>query len=453
MQATKSRPRFEVVADGEGICSHVGAALLSELSDRLGLTGELGRRANLGRGGGARDRGQVLRDLVVMLADGGDCVSDLAGLRQQPDLFGEVASTSTAWRVLAGEVGGDPRQVAALWSALARVRQRAWTLGAAPAGPLIIDVDATLIQAHSDKQGAAGTYKQGFGFHPLGAWLDRGDGTGEALAALLRPGNAAANTAQDHRDVLAMALLGLPKHLRDQPILVRADSAGATHAFIDDLVGRKLWFSVGFDCDQRVQQAILALPQQAFTPALNDDGRPRRGAWVAELSDLDLASSGWPAGTRAICRRERPHPSARHKMGFTDPHGHRFQVFITNQTDPDPAILEARHRPHAHVEDRIRTAKATGLRNLPFFDFGANDAWLTLALVAQTLVCWAQALLLDDPDLKVAEPKTLRFRLWHTAGRIVRHARRVIIRLDRAWPWAATLVAAFTRLRGLPARC
>jgi len=442
-----------VVADGEGICSHVGAALLSELSDRLGLTGELGRRANLGRGGGARDRGQVLRDLVVMLADGGDCVSDLAGLRQQPDLFGEVASTSTAWRVLAGEVGGDPRQVAALWSALARVRQRAWTLGAAPAGPLIIDVDATLIQAHSDKQGAAGTYKQGFGFHPLGAWLDRGDGTGEALAALLRPGNAAANTAQDHRDVLAMALLALPKPARGQPSLVRADSAGATHAFIDDLVGRKLWFSVGFDCDQRVQQAILALPQQAFTPALNDDGRPRRGAWVAELSDLDLASSGWPAGTRAICRRERPHPSARHKMGFTDPHGHRFQVFITNQTDPDPAILEARHRPHAHVEDRIRTAKATGLRNLPFFDFGANDAWLTLALVAQTLVCWAQALLLDDPDLKVAEPKTLRFRLWHTAGRIVRHARRVIIRLDRAWPWAATLVAAFTRLRGLPARC
>jgi len=154
VQATKSRPRFEVVADGEGIVSHVGAALLSELSDRLGLTSELGRRANLGLRGGARDRGQVLRDLVVMLADGGDCVSDLAGMRQQPDLFGEVASTSTAWRVLTGEVGSDPRQVAALWSALARVRQRAWALGAAPAGRLIIDLDATLIQAHSDKQGA-----------------------------------------------------------------------------------------------------------------------------------------------------------------------------------------------------------------------------------------------------------------------------------------------------------
>jgi hypothetical protein len=140
-------------------------------------------------------------------------------------------------------------------------------------------------------------------------------------------------------------------------------------------------------------------------------------------------------------------------MAFTDAAGHRFQVFITNQPDPDPAVLEARHRPHAHVEDRIRTAKATGLRNLPFFDFGANNAWLTLVAIAQTLVCWAQALLLDDPELRVAEPKTLRYRLWHTAGRIVRHARRVIVRIDRGWPWAGVLVAAFGRLRALPARC
>jgi Transposase DDE domain group 1 len=453
VQATNSRPRFEVVADAQGVCSHVGAALLAELADRVGLTEELGRRANRGVRAGSHDRGAVLRDLVVMLADGGDCVSDLRTLRQQPELFGEVCSASTAWRVLAWEVGADPRGTAGLWSALARVRERAWALGAAPTGPLRIDLDATLIQANSDKQGAAGTYKGGFGFHPLGAWLDRGDGTGEALAGVLRPGNAASNTAADHRDVLAMALLALPKPLRDQPILVRADSAGATHAFVDDIVGRNLWFSIGFDCDSRVQAAILALPEQAFTPALDDHGRPRPGAWVAELDGLDLASSGWPQGTRAICRRERPHPGARHKMGFTDQHGHRFQAFITNQPDPDPTILEARHRPHAHVEDRIRTAKATGLRNLPLFDFDANDAWLTLVMIAQTLVCWAQALLLDDPHLKVAEPKTLRYRLWHVAGRIVHHARRMIVRLDRTWPWASELAAAFTRLRALPARC
>jgi len=451
VQATNTGPRFEVVADGQGICSHVGAALLGELADRLGLTAELGRRANRGVRGGAHDRGHVLRDLVVMLADGGDAISDLATLRDQPDLFGKVCSTPTAWRII-GQVAADPRGIAALWSALARARQRAWALGAAPAGPLLLDIDATLIDAHSDKQGAAPTYKHGFGFHPLGCWLDRGDGTGEALAMILRPGSAGSNTAADHVDVLAMALLALPKPARGRPILVRADSAGATHAFVADIVARNLLFSIGFDCDQRVQTAILDLPEQAFTPALDQDGRPRRGAWVAELCRLDLTSAGWPEGTRAICRRERPHPGARHKMGFTDAAGHRFQVFITNQPDPDPAVLEARHRPHAHVEDRIRGAKATGLRNLPFWGFAANDAWLSLVCIAQTLVCWAQALLLDG-DLQVAEPKTLRYRLWHVAGRIVRHARRLIVRLDRAWPWATDLVAAFARLRALPARC
>jgi Transposase DDE domain group 1 len=375
VQATNTRPRFEVVADGQGICSHVGATLLGELSDRLGLTVELGRRANRGVRAGAYDRGQVLRDLVVMLADGGDCVSDLASLRNQPELFGQVCSTPTAWRILAEELPADPRGIAGLWSALARVREQAWALGAAPAGPLILDVDATLVEAHSDKQGAAPTYKHGFGFHPFGCWLDRGDGTGEALAMILRPGNAGSNTTADHVAVLAMALLALPKPAREGPILVRADSAGATHAFVADIVRRNLLFSIGFDCDQRVQAAILALPEQAWQPAVDADGRPRRGAWVAELATLELAGAGLPGGIRAICRRERPHPGAAHKLGFTNAHGQRFQVYITNQPDPDPAVLEARHRPHAQVEDRIRGAKASGLRNLPLWGFAANNAW------------------------------------------------------------------------------
>jgi hypothetical protein len=326
---------------------------------------------------------------------------------------------------------------------MARVRERAWALGAAPQGPLRLDLDATLLEAHSDKQGAAGTFKHGFGFHPLVCWLDRGDGTGEALSGILRPGNAGSNTAQDHIDVLAMALLALPKPVRGQPILVRADTAGATHAFVNDLVRRNLWFSIGFPIDADIKAAILAAPPSAWQPAADAHGHPRAGAGVCELSWLDL--SGWPAGTRAICRRERPHPGAAHKMTFTDPDGHRFQVLITNQQDPDIVRLEARHRPHARVEDRIRCGKATGLRNLPFSDFAANDAWLTLVAIAQTLVCWAQALLLDG-DLKIAEPKTLRFRLWHAAGRLVHHARRVILRFDRDWPWAGALVAAFQRL-------
>jgi Transposase DDE domain group 1 len=446
VQATNTRPRFEPTADAHGICSHAGVVLLAELADRLGLTAELGRRANLGLvrpgGGLAHDRGAVLRDLVVLLADGGDCVSDLASLRDQAGLFGRVCSTPTAWRVV-GQVATDPRGIAALWSALARVRARAWAAGAAPAGPLRLDLDATLLDAHADKQGAAGTFKHGFGFHPLVCWLDRGDGTGEALSGILRPGNAGSNTAQDHIDVLAMALLALPKPVRGQPILVRADTAGATHAFVNDLARRGLGFSIGFPIDADVKAAILAAPADAWQPAADAHGRQRPGAWVCELSWLDLG--GWPEGTRAICRRERPHPGARHKMTFTDQHGNRFQVFITNQQDPDIARLEGRHRPHARVEDRIRCSKATGLRNLPFADFDANDVWLTLVAIAQTLVCWAQALLLDG-DLKVAEPKTLRYRLWHAAGRLVHHARRVILRFDRDWPWAGALVAAFRRL-------
>ena len=139
-------------------------------------------------------------------------------------------------------------------------------------------------------------------------------------------------------------------------------------------------------------------------------------------------------------------------MTFTDQHGHRFQVFITNQSDPDIVALEARHRAHARVEDRIRGAKATGLRNLPCYGFAANDAWLTLVACAQTLVCWTQALCLSG-ELATCEPTTLRYRLWHTAGRLVRHGRQVILRLQRTWPWAGELVTAFQRLRALPARC
>jgi len=452
VQATNTRPRFEVVADGQSVCSHVGAALLGELADRLGLTVELGRRANTGLRRGAYDRGQVLGDLVVMLADGGDCVSDLAALWDQPELFGEVCSTPTAWRVLAEELPADPRGIAALWSALARVREQAWALGAAPAGPLILDLDATLVDAHSDKQGAAPTYKHGFGFHPLGCWLDRGDGTGEALAGVLRPGNAGANTAADHLDVLAMALLGLPKHARGQPILVRCDSAGATHAFVADIVRRKLRFSVGFDCDQRAQQAILGLPEQAWQPAWTPVGGPAGAPGSPNSRTWTLPV---PAGPRAPGRSAAASgPTPAPATSWPSPTSRATASRRSSPTSPTPTPPS--WRPATAPTPTSKTASAPprppALRNLPFADFAANDAWLTLVMVAQTLVCWAQALLLDG-DLAVAEPKTLRYRLWHTAGRIIHHARRVIVRIDRAWPWANVLVAAFGRLRALPVRC
>jgi hypothetical protein len=201
--------------------------------------------------------------------------------------------------------------------------------------------------------------------------------------------------------------------------------------------------------DAHVREAILAQPEPAWTPAVDPDGQPRKGAEVVELTGwVDLHT--WPDGTRAICRREDAHPGA--QLRFTDHDGHRFQVFLTDHPDPELARLELRHRQRARVEDRIRAAKATGLQNLPFDRWRRNQVWLELVLCAQDLTCWTQALLLDGA-LAVAEPKTLRYRLLHVAARVVRHARRLILRLQRSWPWAAQLARAFTRLRALPLRC
>jgi Transposase DDE domain group 1 len=448
VKATKPPARFEVTCDGDGIAGHAGTALLGELADRLGLTAALGWQA--GRSQTSRHRhaaGAVLRDLAVLLADGGDCLSDLAVLRGQPELFGPVASTPTAWRMIE-QVACDPDGLAGLRAGRAHARAAAWRAGVHPDGLLIVDVDGTLVDAHSTKQGAAGTYKGGFGFYPLVAYLDRGDGTGEALAGILRPGNAGSNTAADHIELVDLALAQLPRAARDQPLLLRADTGGATHALVGHLRQRGVRFSISLPADERVRAAVLAVPANAWTPAVDADGQPRSGAEVAELATLDLP--GWPAGTRAICRREDPHPGA--QLSFTDADGHRFQVFITDQPDPDVAALELRHRRRARVEDRIRSAKATGLRNLPFDRWRRNAVWLELVLMAGDLTCWAQTLLLSG-ELRVAEPKTLRYRLWHVAARIIRHAGRVIVRLQRTWPWATALAAAFTRLRALPLRC
>ena len=171
----------------------------------------------------------------------------------------------------------------------------------------------------------------------------------------------------------------------------------------------------------------------------------REGAQVAELTDL-LDLSSWPAGTRAICRREEPNPGA--SFTLFDPEGWRYQVFLTDSPDHDLAYLEARHRGHARVEDRIRAGKDTGLRNLPFFEFANNAVWLEEVLMAQDLLAWTQALCLTGKLAKV-EPKGLRFMILHTAGRLVRGGRSVTLRLQGDWPWAGQLVRAFATLRGL----
>ncbi len=429
---------LQIVADADRLTSRAGTALLAGLADRVGLTGALSQAM-----GGVRKRrsrhdpGRTLRDLAVMLADGGDCLADLSALRDQPTLFGDVPSDATAWRALTSL---DPERLQGLRRARAKARAHVWEQAGAPRR-LILDLDATLLTAHSDKERAAGTYKHGFGFHPLLCYEAE---TQEALSGVLRPGNAGANTAADHVEVLDLALAQLPEEVKRPGLLVRADSGGATHAFLDHVASLGLRFSVGFDLTEPVREAILALPERAWRPALTQAGEQREGAAVAELP-LDL--SRWPEGTRAICRRERPHPGA--QLSFSDDNGYRFQVFITNQQGRRIERLEQLHRQHAVVEDRIRCAKDTGLQNLPFRGFEPNAAWLELVLCAQDLLAWTQRLLLEG-ELARCEPKRLRYRLFHVAGRLTRHARRRRLHLPRGWAWGEALLEAFARLRALP---
>jgi hypothetical protein len=424
--------------------SRAGTALVAGVADKLGLTKALSLRlAGLKQRRRGHDPGRVIRDLAVMLTDGGECVADLGAVRDQEPLFGTVASDSTAFRVV-DKIATMPGGLQLLRAAHARARERFWALRGAPER-LTIDLDATLVTAHSEKEAAAGNYKGGFGFFPLMAYLDE---TREALGAMLRPGSAGANTAVDHMVVLESALEQIPRrYVETIEILVRADSAGATHALLDYCHEEQLRFSVGYELTEKVRAAILQIPADAWVSALERDGSTRTNGEVAEITSL-IDLGGWPEGSRLIVRRERPHPGA--QLSFTDHDGYRFQAILTDQADPAIAVVECRHRQHAHVEDRIRDDKDTGLAKFPFKEYRLNEVWLEIVMLAHDLIIWTQALTLDG-ELAKAEPKRIRYRLLHVAGRLAFHGRQAKLHLQDTWPWAAELLAAFQKLKTLAA--
>ena len=439
----RGRPQLKVTADGRSVVGHAGARLLADLADEVGLTTGLSEAmAPTKQRRRGHDRGQVLVDLAVMVADDGETISDLATLRDQPELFGDVASTPTAWRTLEAVDGAAQERIAA---ARAQARAAVWAAGGDP-GFYVLDFDGTLIGSHSDKEGAAPTYKRGFGFHPLLCFLDA---TGEALAGILRPGNAGSNTTADHVRLLGLALAQLPVDPTQAEVVARADSAALTHGFVDACRAAHVRFSVGHDLTGPIRNACLAVPRRRWRPAITADGSDEReGAEVAEITDLvDL--SRWPEGTRAIARREEPHPGA--QLTFTDVDGHRYQVFLTDLADPDVAYLEALQRGRARAEKLICSAKDTGLANLPSGDFAINEAWVTVALIAHDLLAWTRQVALEG-ELARAEPKRLRYCLLHTAGVVARSGRRVRLRLAGGWPWSRELVAAFGRVHSLRLR-
>ena len=468
MKSTAWSAGLSVTGDGTGVVAHAGSVAVRMLADRVGLTDALS--AAVARRGfrPGHNRGRVLVDVATMLPAGGEAIADIATLRHQQQVLGPVASPPTVWRAL-DEL--DPARLRRVEKARAQVRARVWGLipGGLPASTVagtrlpadlvVLDVDATIVIAHSEKEQATRTFKKTFGYHPIGVWCDN---TGELLAARLRPGNAGSNTTIDHKNVLKAAIAQVPAAHRRR-LLVRSDGAGASHGLLDWLTGlntaithgrrgRSVEYSVGFAVTEPVRDAIALLPKTAWSTALDADGEVREHADVVEITALLPAAlrDAWPTGMRVIVRREHPHPGAQLSL-FEQRDGWRYQAFATNTATGAVGFLEARHRAHARVEDRIRVAKDTGLGRFPSREYGINHAWLTLVALAADLTCWLRLLALPE-GLKNCEPKALRYRFLHLPARLTRSARRRHLRLPATWPWVTDAVATFTAVMAIPLR-
>ncbi len=466
---------LKVTGDGEGLVGHAGAVLLRKLADRAGLTASLGPA--LARGGKFPlvDRGIALVSMAVAIALGATSMNDIALLAHHAPVLGAEPSDTTVRRTL--ELA-DPRTLGKIARVRARARAHVWKLIAATpsgfpwlriagkllAGWLVIDLDGTLITAHSDKEGAAATFKKGYGFHPLAAWLAN---TAESLAMLLRPGNAGSNTFADHAAVLTAAIRQIPSRMRSR-LLIRVDGAGASHELISHLLAlpsrcRAVLFTCGWMITEADEQAIRLLPASAWQAAVDQDGAVQEDKHVAEITCLLSRAAGWPAGLRWIVRRTKPsRRQASNLTAFERATGWRYSIIVTNipaaagiggvPGSHHAQFIDVLHREHAIVEDQVRTNKAMGLRNLPSKTWTVNCGWVLAANIAADLSAWCRLLgLYDQEDLKDAEPGTLRYRLWHLPARFVRHARARVLKLSRTWPWTAAFLTCWQRLCALPA--
>jgi hypothetical protein len=460
----KRNPTAVLVLDParESLVSSSGALLMEQAIRLAGLDRGLSQALSAWRRGRTvHDPGKVLLDVATAVALGGDCLADVAAVRAQPALFGQVASDPTVSRLFAALAGDVEVAVAAVRGARAAARAAVWqrrrplagTPGRRSGGQVIVDLDATLVTAHSEKQNAGPTYKKGFGFSPMCAFVDHGEhGTGEVLALDLRPGSASPFNSADHIAGLDAALTQLPEIERGQ-VLVRTDAGGGSKAFLHYVTDLGLQYSVGFPAHGPVQAAIESIPASAWVDAIDGDGQPRDGAQVADLtawmptptaptrSPARFGPQHWPDTMRVIARRERPHPGA--QLRLTDHDGWRITCFATNTPIDQTANhgwaladLEVRHRQRARAEDRIRALKDTGMRNLPFHGYAQNQIWLEIVALAADLLAWTQTLAFASHEpARRWEPKRLRLRLLSVAGRIVCTGRRRRLRLPRGWPW------------------
>jgi hypothetical protein len=455
-------PQVHADSAGTGVVSHAGAVLLVDTVRAAGLDTALSTALQPWRKPTAvHDPAKILLDVAMSLAVGGDCLADIAALREAPQVFGRVASDPTVSRLVDTLAKDAPAALAAIDTARAAARRTVWQRAGTHApdhgvdhrAPLVVDIDATLVTAHSEKEAAAPTFKRGFGHHPLTVFADHGPaGTGEPLAVLLRRGNAGSNTAADHITVIRSALRQLPAdtkkgHRSGRSVLIRIDGAGSTHELLDWLTARNLSYSVGFGLPDHTPDLLTKIPSSAWSPALDSGGEIRDGAWVAELTGL-LNLASWPVGMRVIARVERPHPGA--QLRITDADGNRVTAFATNTRPGGPhaqiADLELRHRRRARCEDRIRSAKDTGLNNLPLHDLDQNRIWCAIVMLACELLAWTQMLAYPDHAARRWEPKRLRLRLFTVAGRLARHTRRLVLHLAAGNRWTGLLLTGRTSI-------
>lgn len=452
-----------VVGGGTQVVGHVGLHALGSFADRLGLGETLTEAVGWnGPGVPVHDRGRVLIQAMLMLAGGGESCADIETLASQRRLFGEVCSDSTLYRTFTETLDSDALLRAR--EAVAGIRSEVWARVPALIGddPLILDVDASLVEVHSEnKEGTAANFKHGFGFHPVFCFADA---TGETLSAMLRPGNATANDAADLLGVLDAAISQLPEEVTgghrpgDAPelvtrrVVVRSDSAGASKPFVEGCRFRNVGFQVVARKNVAVSGAVAVAntDPDRWQPALNQDGTPaqkpagHRIAEVCEVTDLvDL--DDWPEATRLIIRREPLHPGAQQTL-LPDLE-YRFWGHYTDQTGT-PAELDRNMRAHAHCEDHIGRLKDSGLLRFPFAGFAANQAWLQVVCWAADLVRWFQLLCVTGP-LTRAQPKRLRWTLWHTPARIISTARRDIVRILDGWPTARDILGAYQQIAAL----
>jgi hypothetical protein len=474
MQDTPWDRALKVTADADGLVGHAGAVLLRKIADGSGLTGWLGPALARAGKSPAVDRGMTLVSMAVAIALGATSMNDVALLAHQEPVFGAAPSDTTVRRTL--ELA-DERTLGKVAKVRAKARAHVWRqIAATPAGfPwlkiagktlkdwLVIDMDATLVTAHSEKQGAAPTFKKGYGFHPLGAWLAN---TAESLAMLLRPGNAGSNTVADHIEVLAAAIAQVPARFRSR-LLVRVDGAGASHELIEHLLSlarprRTVLFTCGWMITPADEDAIRMLPASAWQAGLDQDGTVQDDKHVTEITQLMSRAAGWPAGLRWIVRRTKPsRRQMKNLTAYEKATGWRYSITCTNipaagipgvPGSHHPQYIDVTHRQHAIVEDGVRTAKAMGLRNLPSKNWQVNCGWVLAANIAADLTAWTRLLGLHDCDgLEDAEPDTLRYRIWHIPARLVSHARQRILKISPDWPWKEAFLTCWQRLCALPA--